>query len=135
MAGASTNDDGLVSGINVTPFVDVVLVLLVALMVAATDIAAQTLSVDLPRAASGAEAPPRTLAITIDPRGALFLDGRPTDEAGLRAATRDARAKDPEVRATLAADGKVPHEHVVRVMDVLRQESVLRFALQVQPPR
>lgn len=134
MAGL-TQGDAPISGINVTPFVDVVLVLLVALMVAATDIAAQTLSVELPRAVTGAEAPPRTLAITLDASGALFLDSRAVTEAELRAASKDARARDPEVRAALAADGKVPHEHVVRVMDLLRQESILKFALQVQPPR
>ncbi len=116
MAGL-TQGDAPISGINVTPFVDVVLVLLVALMVAATDIAAQTLSVELPRAVTGA------------------LDSRAVTEAELRAASKDARARDPEVRAALAADGKVPHEHVVRVMDLLRQESILKFALQVQPPR
>ncbi len=133
MAGAATKTDELVSTINITPLVDVVLVVLVGLMVAATDLAAQSIAVDLPQAATGADAPPRTLALTVDERGAVFLDGVAVSDDALRAAVRAAVAADPSVSAILAADGRVAHAHVVHVVDLLRQEKIVQFALQVEP--
>jgi biopolymer transport protein ExbD len=133
MAGLSTRPDEPVAAINITPFVDVVLVLLVALMVTATDLAAQSIGVELPRAATGTDAPPKTLAISVDSEGRTLLDGLPVTDDALRARIRDAYAHDPEVRAVLAADGRVAHARVVSVVDMLRKEKVTRFALEVKP--
>jgi biopolymer transport protein ExbD len=133
MAGIQASADGPIAGINITPLVDVVLVLLIALMIAATEISAQNISVELPRAASGEPAKSETLAIALDASGALFLDGKVVTEEELAARARDARKNDPDARATLAADGKVSHARVVRVMDVLRREDVVHFALRVAP--
>ncbi len=132
MAALAQNDDEMITGINVTPLVDIVLVLLVILMVTASYVASKTIPVDLPRAASG-EQVPTTLAISIDRAGALFLDGEPIDEAGLAARVRAAHDRDPEVRATIAADGVVPHARVVRVIDLLRRSEVVKFAIQIDP--
>lgn len=130
--GASTqSSEGLVTGINVTPFVDVVLVLLVALMVTASDLAAQAIGVDLPRATTGTDAPPRALAVTVDASGAVRVDGAPVDDEGLRVAVHAARARDADVRAVVAADGAATHAKVVHVVDVLRREQIARFALEV----
>lgn len=126
------DDDDLIVGINVTPLVDVVLVLLVVLMVTAGWVATRSLPVDLPRGATGEDVP-KTLAITIDVAGGSYLDGRAVSEAELRAALRAARGADPAVRAVLAADGAVPHRVVVRTIDVLRQEGIARFAIDVRP--
>jgi len=133
MASIQASGDGPIAGINVTPLVDVVLVLLIALMVAATEISAQSMSVELPRAATGETPKTQTLAITLDSNGGLFLDGKPVTEEGLSVAAHAAREADPDARATLAADGRVPHARVVRVMDLLRREDVIHFALQVAP--
>jgi biopolymer transport protein ExbD len=130
---ASGSGDGPIAGINVTPLVDVVLVLLIALMVAATEISAQNISVELPRAASGEPEKSVTLVIALDASGGLFLDGKAVTEDQLAARARDARKTDPDARATLAADGKVSHARVVRIMDVLRREDVVHFALRVAP--
>lgn len=132
MAGGFSDDDEPVAGINVTPLVDVVLVCLVALMVTATDLAAQSLGVELPRAETGADGEKPTLVVALDARAALYLDGAAVDEARLRDAVRAAREKSPDVRATVAADGRVPHADVVRVMDLLREEKVAHFSLQVR---
>ena len=132
MAGSVSEDDEPVAGINVTPLVDVVLVLLVALMVTATDMAAQSLGVERPRAATGSDATPRTLSIALDTTSRVFLDGKLVSEADLRTAIREAREREPELRATLAADGRVSHAEVVRLMDLLREERVVHFALEVR---
>lgn len=132
MANANNGDETMISGINVTPLVDVVLVLLVVLMVTATYIASRTIPVDLPKGATG-EATNVVLAITVDAAGELYLDGVRAPEAELRAKVKDARSRDPEVRAVIAADASSRHGNVVKVIDLLRQERVNRFAINVQP--
>ncbi len=126
------DDDELITAINVTPLVDVVLVLLIILMVTATAIVSKTIPMELPEAATG-EATPTTLAVSIDEEGALFLDARPVNEEELRAQIRAAREADAEVRAVIAADGRIPHRRVVQVIDLLRQERVTKFAINVRP--
>ena len=74
MAGMNEASDEEITAINVTPLVDVVLVLLVVLMVTAGFIAAQAIPVDLPNAATG-ETVPKTLTLSIDERGAVYADG------------------------------------------------------------
>ena len=128
MAGAK-NDGGLVTDINVTPLVDVVLVLLVLMMVTATALASRTIPVQLPTAASGADPNAKQpLVIAVDEAGAIFLDKRRVDEAELRAVARD---KHPE-SAILAADGRARHDKVVRVLDLLRSERVMKVAIVVR---
>ena len=131
MAQSSENQE-MISGINVTPLVDVVLVLLVVLMVTATYIAARTIPVDLPKGATG-EPTGVVLAITVDAEGQMYLEGEKSAEDELRRRIRGLRASDPELRAVIAADTNSRHGSVVRVIDLLRQERVNRFAINVQP--
>lgn len=126
------SDDELIVGINVTPLVDVVLVLLVVLMVTATYLASRAIPVDLPKGATG-EATESPLAISVDEAGRWFLDGQPIDEVRLRSQVRAARARTPDVRAVIAADGASRHKSVVGVIDLLRKERVTRFAINVDP--
>jgi len=132
MATAAHNDDELITGINVTPLVDITLVLLVILMVTASYVVSRAIPMELPRGATG-EATPTTLAVSIDKDGQTFLDARPIDEPALRARIKQAHASDPETRAVIAADGRVNHARVVRVIDLLRRENVTRFAINVDP--
>ena len=125
-------EDDLITAINVTPLVDIVLVLLIILMVTATAIVSKTIPMELPEAATG-DSMPTTLAVSIDEDGDLFLDARPVGEDELRRQIRAARAGDEELRAVIAADGRVSHRQVVRVIDLLRQEQVTKFAINVRP--
>ena len=128
----SEGSDEMISGINVTPLVDVVLVLLVVLMVTASYLASHAIPVDLPKGATG-EATTSILSVSVTRDGALFLDGARVDDQALRAHVRRARATDSEVRAVIAADGASAHRDVVHVIDLLRREQVTRFALNVDP--
>jgi biopolymer transport protein ExbD len=121
----------MIEGINVTPLVDVILVLLIVLMVTASGAVSKALPMELPHAKSG-ESENTTLAISIDEAGALFLDGVSKTEAELRALVRLARAKN-EPSALIAADGRARHQQVVRVIDLLRTEGVTKFAINVAP--
>jgi biopolymer transport protein ExbD len=132
MAQAVSNDEELITGINVTPLVDVVLVLLIVLMVTASYMVSKSIPVDLPKGATG-ESVNRTLALTITERGDVLLDGRPISDVALRNRIRDAVRSSREPRAIIAADGRVQHRHVVVLVDTLRQEGLSRFALDVEP--
>ena len=134
MAGGarSGDDDDLITDINVTPLVDVILVLLIILMVTATAIVSKTIPMELPKAATG-EQTPATLAVSIDQTGQVFLDTIPVTSEELRTKVRAARETDPEIRAVIAADGRIAHANVVTVIDILRQEQITKFAINVRP--
>jgi biopolymer transport protein ExbD len=126
---ASSSDESI-TGINVTPLVDVVLVLLVVLMVTATYLASKSIPVDLPSGKTG-EANAAPLTVSLTKAGSLYVDGVPCSEDQLRQKLQRARRGDPELRAVIAADGAVPHRRVIGVIDLLRQEHVERFAINV----
>lgn len=134
--GSQNNDDEMITAINVTPLVDIVLVLLIILMVTANYIASHAIPMDLPKATPSADGtPPRTLTVSINREGAFFLDAQPTTEEGLRASVRAyvREVGEAEARAAIAADSAVPHGTVVHVIDLLRDEHVGHFAINVQP--
>ncbi len=133
--GGGDDEDDLITAINVTPLVDVVLMLLIILMVTATAIVSKTIPMELPQAQTPEDMPttPTTFAISIDAEGALYLDRDPVSAEELRTRVRTAREEDPEVRAIIAADGRIEHAAVVRVIDLLRQEHVTKFAINVRP--
>jgi biopolymer transport protein ExbD len=133
--GAQGDDDELITAINVTPLVDVVLVLLIILMVTASYIVSKSIPLDLPEGQTGENTTEdnRTLTISIDAEGQLFLDAEPIDRDALRSAVRQYREESENPRAVIAADGAVPHRSVVQVIDLLRGERVSRFAISVNP--
>lgn len=132
MAANVSADDDLITGINVTPLVDITLVLLVIMMVTASYIASKTIPLELPKGATG-ETTPTVLAVAISSTGELYLDAAPIDEPGLRRQIAHARTQHPEPQAIIAADGRTPHARVVHVIDLLRQERVTKFAFNVDP--
>jgi biopolymer transport protein ExbD len=88
---------------------------------------------DLPTAQSGDTAVPSTLSVSIDKDGKFFLNAEQLDLEQLRARVRAAHGKDADTRAVIAADGRVSHAEVVRIIDLLRQEKVTKFAINVRP--
>jgi biopolymer transport protein ExbD len=133
--GAQKDDDEMITAINVTPLVDVVLVLLIILMVTASYIASRSIPMDLPTADGSPTPQQRTLAISINAQGELFLDAEPRTEDALRADVQ-AYARDtaePDRRAAIAADASVSHGQVVHIIDLLRRNGVNHFAINVRP--
>ena len=126
------NDEGLITAINVTPLVDIVLVLLIVLMVTSSYLVKQAINVELPKAATG-EVTESTLSISIDADHRLYLDEKQVDENALRKEIRSARANEKDVKAIISADGRVRHAQVVEVIDMLRQEKVNKFAINTSP--
>jgi biopolymer transport protein ExbD len=132
MAGTANDDDEIISAINVTPLVDIVLVLLIVLMVTSSYLVNKSINVELPKAATG-EATNPTLSISLDVAGKLYLDGQLTDEAALHQRVRAAYQADPEVKAVISADGRVTHSQVVAIIDLLRVEKITKFAINTSP--
>src|SRR5688572_32219385 len=131
--GASSKKKGeVISAINVTPFVDIVLVLLIILMVTSTHIVKASLKVELPKAASGGEAVESTLNIVVTKESAILLDGNPIDEPQLIAMVRSEKAKNPQVQAVISADKGVPYGTVVNVIDLVKLNGVKTFALNIE---
>jgi biopolymer transport protein ExbD len=134
MAASSTSadEDEMISGINVTPLVDVTLVLLIIFMVTTSYIVRQSIDVNLPRAANGGETVGQTMMVVIHADGSLFIDGAPMDETQLLARARQAKAKDPEAKAMIAADTDARHGAVIHVIDVLKGEGINKFGLNIE---
>ncbi len=134
MAATSQGDseDEMISGINVTPLVDITLVLLIIFMVTATYIVKRAIQVNLPKAANGGEVTGKTFMVVVKADGSVVLDGAPVSDADLLTKVRAAKATDPELRAVIAADGDSRHREVVHVIDVLKGEGISKFALDVE---
>ncbi len=132
MAGSAQQDDGEITGINVTPLVDIMLVLLIIFMVTATYIVKEAIEIDLPRAAAGGESTDRTLAILIDREGRIFLDGVAATEQQVIDKVRGSGKKPEELQALISADKAAQHGAVVHMMDVLKQQGVTRFAIEIE---
>ena len=133
MAGGATRRRGIIAEINVTPLVDIMLVLLIIFMLTAHLIAKQAIEVELPRASNATTLKPTTLAITLTKDGALYLDDKPTTPDALRAAVSAAVAKDPKTQAVITGDKAVSHGRVVWVLDVVKSLGVTSFAIQIDP--
>ncbi len=134
MAGTmqSRSRRGGITGINVTPMVDVVLVLLVIMMVSATYIVSQSLKVELPKAASASESVASVAAVTIAKGGKMYFNQEPVDEAGLIAKYKAAVAGNPEVNLIVSADKAVTHGEVVHAIDLAKLEGISKFAINVE---
>jgi biopolymer transport protein ExbD len=124
-------DDEILSGINITPFVDVVLVILIIFLVTATYIITRSIPMDLPKAATG-EQVITTLAISIDSNGVVYLDGAPITETDLALRLPEIKAHKPDVRAVIAADGGVEYRRVMRLMDLCRKSGIARLAFNIK---
>src|SRR5687767_2070249 len=132
MAGKVGGDDSdMMSDINVTPFVDIVLVLLIILMVTSTEIVKATIQVDLPQAASGGETVESTLNIIITKDGEFYVDGIKASEQDLVDNVRRKKAENPKLQAVIAADQAVTYNFVVRAIDLVKENGVTSFALNV----
>src|SRR5439155_11855828 len=101
MAGQVQDEEDAITGINVTPLVDITLVLLIIFMVTATYIVKQTIEVELPRAAHGGETVSKTFALVVTKDGKFFLNDVETDDAGLVVAVQSARSRGEEIHANV----------------------------------
>lgn len=138
MAGSLSyvdEEDSALSGINVTPLVDVTLVLLIVFMITVPAIVTGSrINVDLPQstaAQAGDEQPALTFALKRLPSGQpmLFLNNAPIDEAGVRNLFGQSTERNFERRASLSADRGIEYGEVMRVVDLLESLGFAKLAL------
>ena len=130
--GASSGEsDEAITGINVTPLVDIVLVLLIIFMVTAKLIVNKSVPLDLPKAATGSDIQ-TVFSVVMLADGSTQVDSRPiqNDDAILGLA-RAAHDKNNDLRAVIKADTTVPHGRVIHVLDLLKQAQVSKIAFGV----
>jgi biopolymer transport protein ExbD len=129
------DDASVISDINVTPLVDVVLVLLIIFMVTARVIAERGIPLEKPKTVSGTQIK-STLTVTLDQNRALYVNGKRYDEPdAARAEVARERQKNPEVKAVISADVGVPHGEVMAAIDLVTQAGVTKFALASVPKK
>ena len=134
MAGGAQDSEDAITGINITPLVDIVLVLLIVFMVTAKLIVSKSVPLDLPKAASGLSDVQAVFSIVLASDGACQVDSSlvPNDDAIL-AKAKAAHEKNLDLRAVIKADAAVPHGRVIHVLDLLKQAGVSKIAFGVQP--
>ena len=132
MAGSAQENDEEITGINVTPLVDIVLVLLIIFMVTANFIVRETVEVDLPRAANGGETVQGLVNVVLDKEGKLYFDGAEVSEADLTRKVAEQVAKDKDTRAIISADQSLPYGRVMQLIDVVKGQGIAKFALNIE---
>lgn len=136
MAGGIKGDSDLITDINITPMVDVMLVLLVIFMVAAPSLYNSNIKVDLPAGQSGekTEKEKVTLNLTLAADGRTYLDGQEVTPAQLDDYIKKALEKDPKTDALISADENLKHGAVVKVMDYLKLNQITKVGIAVKGP-
>lgn len=123
-----------INEINMVPFIDVMLVLLIIFMVTAPLIAPSV--IDLPSVGKAARAPNQVLQVLINAQGQLRLKSDQDSQAialdALPAQVKRLQAQASHPAVVISADKAVAYEHVVRVMDRLQRAGVQRVGLSVQ---
>ena len=122
------------SEINVTPLVDVMLVLLVIFLITAP-LMGGALRLDLPATeSSSSPVPTNSLSLSIDPKGLIFIDEKPVAFEALPAVLAMQASTDASVEVQLRADQSVPYGRVAEVMGLLQKAGLTKVALAVQAP-
>ncbi len=124
------------SDINVTPLVDVMLVLLVIFIITAPLMTSQ-LALELPKTetpvAEKAQEPESFVAIAIDAQGQVFWEEQPVDAAGLRERLQQAAKLDPATELQLRADTNVPYGQVVQLIGMAQAVGLSRIGFVADP--
>lgn len=133
MAHAGPRRGAIIEGINVTPLVDITLVLLVIFIVTAKLVVTPAVPLDLPQASQSEELQ-TVLSVVVPADGAMQVDGTGVDEDALGERARAALARDPDLRAVIQADRAVPHGRVMVVLDTLKAAGLSRVAFGAARP-
>ncbi len=131
MQQSSDDGDGPIIGINVTPLVDVTLVVLIIMMATAPLIARRAIKIDVPRASHHERTATDALAVALDDKRTLTLSGKSVTAEELRRTLAAAVARSPEQPVTVAADKSLPYGEVTALLDDIRAAGVRKVGLEV----
>src|ERR1700679_1654535 len=126
------DDNEPITGINVTPLVDVTLVLLIIFMVTTPMIMKPSINVNLPKAGSADQTAPAEFNVTITKDGIIYANGDKVTEGALKTKAGELVTKKPDVQAMISADKETPHGVVINVIDIIKSAGVKKFAISIE---
>ena len=120
--------------IEIIPMIDTIFFLLVFFMISSLSMAHyRGVQVNLPKAASGNQAPAENVTITLTKEGLLYVNKETIERSVLRDSLRLQLDKNPELLVIINADDGVQHGEVVQIMDEARQAGVTKLSIAVKP--
>ena len=125
-------DSALFSGINIVPFTDIILVLLIIFMISAPSLMYSSLGLKLPRAANEDPLIAKSLKLGLDKKGNIFIEGSQIEIEGLKTRLAKAKKKNPSLSVNLDADKNAKHGQVVLVLDLLRELKIEKIYIGTQ---
>lgn len=133
MGFAQEDNDDIISGINITPLVDIMLVLLIIFMLVSSIVDFNAIKVELPQAATGENVHTKTVSIMISQDGDFYLAGDKAESFDvLESELALKKEKTPDLQVAISADRKTYHQEVIRVIDMVRKLEINRFAINVE---
>ena len=127
------DENGLMNEINMTPLVDVMLVLLIIFLVTIPAMQHEV-RIDLPRASSQPEeVKPAHIDVAVQADGTILWDGHPVSDDGLRARIAQVARAKPQPELHLRADRKVPYERVAEVMSAAQAGGLAKIGFVTDP--
>jgi len=130
----ASDDIGPISAINVTPFVDVVLVLLVIFMITAPALVKDSFGIHLPKASSADQKTTSQLGVAVTKQGQILINGELASPETVTSQVKQALAMNPDVHALISADADARHADVVRAIDLVKSAGMEHFAIQIEKP-
>jgi biopolymer transport protein ExbD len=133
--GTRDDTDEVMNEINMTPLVDVMLVLLIIFIIT-VPVMQQSVNLNLPQASSSPqELRPETVRLSVDARGAYFWNDAPIADADLAARMRAAAAREPQPDLHIRGDKDVRYERVAQAMAAAQQAGLRKIGFITEPPR
>jgi biopolymer transport protein ExbD len=132
MASAAQDDEEAISGINVTPLVDITLVLLIIFMATAHLISHRSMNLQLPKVAHAEASATQTIQVLLQADKTLLLNNRPVSSQELAVNLGQMAQLDPSLKVTVLADERVSWGDMAGVLDVVRGANITRIATEVQ---
>ncbi len=130
-AKISGDDDAPIAEINIVPFVDIILVVLIIFMITTPFIVKPSININLPKASSGEDTTPSQLTISIAADGTTMLNGKATTDEEITEFSKNSVAAKPEMQAIISADKDVPHGRVITVIDLVKSAGIVKFAITI----
>ena len=127
------SNDGVMSEINIVPFVDVVLVILIIFLVISPTFIKPGFDINLPQAKTAKKPENVKVILSIDIEGSFYFNQKPIEEKALNERLKTMLEKDKDMKAVIAADKDVAHGNVIALIDLVRKAGVQKFAVSVEP--
>lgn len=127
----SGDSDEAIADINIVPFVDIILVVLIIFMITTPFIVKPSININLPKASSGQDTTPSQLTISITADGKALLNGKTATDEEIVAFSKNAITTKPETQAIISADKDVSHGRVITIIDLVKTAGISKFAITI----